>query len=60
MERKRYMLFCYDQYYPLGAAGDFAGMYDSQNEAEEAGKSDRANYFDILDLDTGEFVAQGW
>lgn len=57
MKRKRYWLFGWDAYYPLGAINDFIDSFNTQEEAmkviEERPKSD---YCAILDMDNREWV----
>ena len=55
-ERKRYMLFSYEQYFPQGPKYDFAGMYNTIEEAKAEAKKRNDDYADVLDLDTGEWI----
>lgn len=48
---KRYVLFCYDTYYPQGGMADCCGSYDTLEEAHEWGKAFAYDGYDILDLE---------
>jgi hypothetical protein len=57
---KRYLLFAYASYYPHGASGDFAGDFDTLDEALAFdafdGHCDLDAFRDVLDTQTGEWV----
>ena len=53
MKLKRYLLFCGGTYYPYGGWDDFAGSYDSLEQAEKAAYDD---WWHIVDSDTGEII----
>jgi hypothetical protein len=48
---KRFLLFCFDDYYPLGGWNDFKGSFATLDEAEERQTHDNCQ---ILDIETGE------
>lgn len=61
-DRKRYMLFADPKYYPQGGRNEARAMFDSIEDAVREGERlllDRsmvgANWYDILDMDTGEW-----
>jgi len=55
---KRFLLFCYDTYYPVGGWGDFIGAFDSVEEAESA--IDKTfHYWQIVDMEKLEVVKSG-
>lgn len=45
---KRYLLFCFDTYYPGGGWGDFCGSFDSIEEAMEHYSKDQQQIIDIV------------
>ncbi len=47
---KRFLLFTFAHYYPCGGMDDFAGSFDTREEAEEVGQKgdDSFNIFDTL------------
>ncbi len=47
---KRYLVFCYEQYYPGGGWCDFQGSYDTLEEAKLAGPTQ------IVDSTIGEVI----
>lgn len=49
---KKYMLFCYDQYYPTGGMGDFVASFDSLEDAILKAKERGDDYREIYDRDT--------
>lgn len=53
---KRYLLFCFDGYYPVGGWNDFRGSYDTLQEAVEKRSFD---YYHVIDSTTGTEVASG-
>lgn len=58
MDRKRYMLFGYDGYYPCGGSSDVRGEFDTVDECLNdivSGKHINDMY-EILDLDTGKMA----
>lgn len=48
---KRYLLFTYNGYYPIGGYGDFVASYDKFEDALKTGKESENQYFDILDTE---------
>jgi hypothetical protein len=48
---KRYLVFCYDGYYPSGGRNDFIGSFDVFEDAIKAGKLFTSEYIDILDTE---------
>lgn len=60
-DRPRYMLFGYDRYYPGGGKEDCMGMFATIEDARHAEITRTEEYlpfeyWDILDLDSGEWV----
>lgn len=53
---KRYLVFHYDSYYPVGASDDVMGDYDTLDEARAAIKKDRSDHHDILDMENREWI----
>lgn len=55
--RKRYMLFSFDTYYPGGGSGDVAGTFATKEEAIRYYKNQDHihDWGEILDLDTGKW-----
>ena len=51
-DMKKYMLFCYDQYYPTGGMGDFVASFDSLEDAILRAKARGDDYREIYDRDT--------
>lgn len=62
-QRKRYMLFAYDNFYPRGANEDCIGMFDTDDERDELIAADEKDnrctydYYVVLDMDTGEWTS---
>jgi len=58
MYYKRFLLFCFDTYYPLGGISDLRGDYDTMDEAQEAWQSTKSSWDwgEIVDLETGERI----
>lgn len=52
---KRYLVFAYDAFYPVGGEGDYVGEFFSLTEAFAAAKATNRDDFDILDIHTGEW-----
>jgi len=52
----RYALFGNYIYYPSGGWSDFRGSFDTVNEAEAEA---RTEWFEIVDLTTGDVVSRG-
>lgn len=53
---KRYLVFCYDQYYPGGGWSDFQGSFETLEEAKAFKPSMNFDYKDIVDLETMEVI----
>lgn len=54
---KQYLLFAFDDYYPGGGWTDFIGSYETLEEAMNAYKDVRRDYFQVVDLKSGIIVA---
>ena len=54
---KRFLLFSYPSYYPGGGKNDVVDSYDTLEEAIEATKKYPGDGYDVLDLETREWVA---
>jgi hypothetical protein len=55
---KRYALFAFEGYYPNGGWSDFIGSFETQEEAKNA-RPERMEYFQVVDLTTGQIVDEG-
>jgi hypothetical protein len=53
---KRYLLFCYSQYYPSGGWNDFEGSFDTIEDAQNAAHGD---WWHIVDTEDGRTCASG-
>jgi hypothetical protein len=60
---KRYWLFYYDAYYPLGGMDDFIESFDSLEEAIDYSKnleiSPSDSYYQVFDSHINEIVSHG-
>jgi hypothetical protein len=54
MKMKRYLLFCFDGYYPSGGWGDFVGTFDT---IEEALKNRDRDHYQVVDTETMKVVS---
>jgi len=54
-ERKRYMLFSFDEFYPAGGQDQVEGMFDTAEQAKLFVRTQRLHYdyYQILDMDEG-------
>jgi hypothetical protein len=50
---KQYLVFVFDQFYPLGGWDDFVGSYDSIEEARRAALKRQIDVYQIVDGQTG-------
>lgn len=57
MKLKRYLTFSYDAYYPGGGWSDFVSSHDTIDEAMAAGRAKGRDYVEVIDLHSGEQVA---
>ena len=55
---KRYLLFCYDHYYPCGPEGDCVDSYDTIQECIAAWTEDGSDFCNILDLEERVWVGE--
>lgn len=55
---KRYALFTFETYYPLGGWNDFKGTFDTVEEAVTAANQRRRELYQIVDLTTGKVVVE--
>lgn len=55
---KRYLLFCYDRYYPTGPYRDQQGSFDTLEEAAETAKKLKYDYYSVLDMETREWIVR--
>jgi len=53
---KRYMLFGFDQYYPLGGMKDFIDSFANQDDALKYAIEHHEDMFHIYDLITNEII----
>lgn len=53
---KRYLLFAWDQYYPMGGFNDFVNDFETEEEALERWNmlSESRDYGMIVDINTGK------
>ena len=51
---KRYLVFAFNTYYPLGGVEDFAGDTDTFDEALWLAAEQRRDEWNILDTETGK------
>jgi hypothetical protein len=56
---KRFLAFAFDQYYPSGGLSDVHGEYDTLKEAVQAVESLPRDYWQVLDMQTGEVADNG-
>jgi hypothetical protein len=57
----RYLLFAGSRYYPSGGFRDFIGSFDTIEDAESHGSSERFDYdlWQVVDLSIGQVVKEG-
>ncbi len=53
---KRYLLFCFYNYYPAGGWEDFVGSFDTVAKAKKARDYRDGEYYHIVDSTTGKIV----
>ena len=53
---KQFLVFAFDQYYPVGGWHDLAGQFDTLDEAREFAAASNADWTQIVDLQTGDIV----
>jgi len=53
---KKYILFSFDNYYPMGGLGDIQESYNTLGEAIKAAKKNHYDYSEIVDRDTWKNV----
>lgn len=53
---ERYLLFAFDSYYPQGGWTDFINSFDSLDEAIQSGMMLERDYFQVVDIESGEMV----
>lgn len=56
MKPKRYLLFCFDVYYPAGGWSDFRGSFDDPDVALSTGVSYKTDRVQVVDLQEGTIV----
>ena len=58
---ERYLLFAWDQYYPMGGFNDLVGDYESEELAREQWeiKKSHSDYGQIVDTATGSIIELG-
>lgn len=54
---KRYLVFAYWAYYPIGGWHDFQDSFDTLEEARKFAESLQHDHIDVIDTQTGEEVA---
>lgn len=57
---KRYWLFCYATFYPLGAMRDFKGAYDTVEQCHEAYEKQADDNYEIFDIIKRLVVYSNW
>ncbi len=55
---RKYIVFQYDSYYPVGGLGDVRDSFDSLEEAEKYCHANRYDFNKIVDRDTWEIVKE--
>jgi hypothetical protein len=55
---KSYALFCMDTFYPTGGADDFAGYFDSIEEAVAYGKTRGNTHAQVAEVETMRVVEE--
>lgn len=59
--KKRYLPFAFDGYYPVGGLGDIVLETNSIPEIERwANNNNRWEYYEILDIETGQSLELVW
>jgi hypothetical protein len=56
---KRFLIFAYDMYYPVGGRNDEQASFDTLEEALLEAEKLHHDSYDILDLENREWVACG-
>lgn len=56
---KRYAVFAMESYYPGGGWSDLHGLYDDKDEAFEAAKKVRCDWYEVVDLEEGVLITEG-
>ena len=54
----RYLLFGFDDYYPMGGWDDFKGAYQSIDDARSEGDGMLHDHLEIVDIETLRVVAR--
>lgn len=54
--RKPYLVFAFSQYYPSGGWKDFRGAFATKEEALVAAANTRADWWQIVNLETGRII----
>lgn len=61
---KRYLLFCFEDFYPNGGWNDFAGSFDDLVSAQRVGnvfiRADSDHNAHIVEASTGRVMLYGW
>lgn len=53
---KKYIVFAYGRYFPLGGLSDIADSFDTLQEAIDFARESRADFTDIVDRDTWQIL----
>ena len=53
---KKYIVFGYDNYYPVGGLNDIAGSFDTLEEAKICAMKNTSDIKEIVDRDTWEII----
>jgi hypothetical protein len=53
---KRYILFSFDQFYPIGGLRDIKDSFDTLEEVKLAKAKCREDFQEIVDRDTWEYI----
>lgn len=53
---KRFLVFTFDTWYPLGGWSDFAGDFDTLEGAQERAHRTASDHFQIVDTETNQII----
>ena len=53
---KRFLVFCYNQWYPSGGWSEFVGSFGSLDEAKDVSKKKGSDHREVVDGETENIV----
>jgi len=56
LPEKRFVVFGYDSYYPMGPIADYIGSYDTWDECVDGMKDKSFDYYDMFDCQERKWV----